>query len=232
MDSFLQLQSAVQLYMSVGSESVFISPEAVKLALNMAYRKVGGLFRWPDLEDAKKTSTISGQEYYDFPRTWRPNSAWKLEIDGKDQGDPINFKDYLYEKENNYPSGSTKMWGNQWRRFFIDPVPTTNGSFNLVIWGFRNVETLVEDADVTIFSYAQPEVNEALVLEAVAILKAKKEKGNEGIMFSLEAKQIVSVAWSRVKQDLSKYEKTLPFFDVPDFFGSNQTGVKNNIGKF
>lgn len=232
MNLFSELQAAVQSDLTVGSESTLYDLTAIKLALNRSYLKAAGLFRWPETEDAKKTSTENGQEYYDYPDNWRPDSIWKLKIDDVDYGDPIAFKDYLYEKENGIPSGNTYLWTSQWRRFFVYPTPTTNGSYNICVWGQRIVDTLTADADVTIFSYSMPECNEAIVLEAVAILRSKGQDDKTGQFKSAEAKQILVVGWGKVKQEQAKYQKTQPFFYVPDLFPPSGTTGPQRTGRF
>lgn len=238
MDKFSDLITAVQSDLTVDSTSPLYSPDVIKLAINRAYRKAGALYRWPETDDAKKTSTIANQEYYDYPDNWRPNTIWKLTVDGTDYGQPLVFRDYLYEKENSIPSGKSNLWANQRTRFFIYPTPTTSGSFNISVWGQKVVDKLVNDSDTTIFSYAMPECNEAVVLEAVAILKSK---GDEVpvvstryvtglLLFSIEAQQILTQSWNKIREELDKYKKTRPFFDVPDFFGRG--GTKQNTGKF
>lgn len=220
MNLFISLQQAVQSDLTIGSESTLYPVETIRLALNRAYKKAGGMFRWAELEDAKKTSTQANIEYYDYPSNWRPNSIWKLTVDGVDYGDPVVFKDYLYEKENTLPSGKTKLWANQWRRYFIYPTPTAVGDNNIVVWGVRVVDELTEDADVTIFSYSMPECNEAIVLEAVAILKSKGEEENKAAFRSMEAKTILTEQYRKIRGDQAKYEKTTSYFDVPDYFGN------------
>src|SRR3990167_10055573 len=196
MDTFLELQEAVQSDLNVDSGSTFYTLTQVKLAINRAYRKAGGLFPWPELQDAKKTSTQINQEYYDYPQTWRSNSIWKLTIldsDGNDDrygedpdGSPLSFDGYLNWKEDN-PDSTDKKWANQWRRFFIWPIPTTAGTNNIHVWGIMNVTALSDDADTTIFSLSTPEANEAIALEAVAILKSKEDKEDSSKFRSMEA---------------------------------------------
>ncbi len=220
MDSLLQMRRAVQSDLNVDDTSTLYDPDTIDLALNRAHRKIGGLFRWPETEDAKKTSTEVNQEYYDYPQNWRPDSIWKLKVDGEDYGDPIAYKDYLYEQENDNPSGLTKMWSNQWRRFFIDPTPTANGNNNICLWGQKVVDAMEADEDTTIFSYSMPEVNEAIVMEAVAILSKKGNDSEGGMLSSQEAKEICLIAWNKIRQEQAKYEKTTSFFETPDFFSS------------
>ena len=233
MDLFSDIVLAVQDDLTVGEESALYNPTLIKRAINRAYRKAGALFPWPELQDAKKTSTVANQEYYDYPSTWRSNSIWKLTIqdsDGNDDrygespdGSPLSFDDYLAFKED-YPNSTDKKWANQWRRFFIWPIPTTNGSNNISVWGQIVTTALSADSDTTIFSYSAGEGNEAIVLEAVAILKSKGDQEKSGEFRSLEAKQILSGYWGKIRKEMSKYEKNMPFFQVTDMFGNGGTG--------
>ena len=236
MDLFSELQTVVYNDLTAGTESSLFPSDTVKLAINRSYRKAGALFRWPQLEDAKKTSTVASGEYYDYPETWRPDSIWKLEVGDEQYGEtpdgsPLAFEDYLvWRRDEDNASSTDKKWANQKTRYFIYPVPTTNGSNNISIWGFKNVVTLSADGDTTIFSYNMPECNEAIVLEAVAILKAKGEKEEPGAFRSAEAKQILISSYNKLKQEQNKYERNQPFFHVNDMFG--RTNSSDNIGDF
>lgn len=234
MDTLLELVQAVQDDLTVGDESTLYSPALIKRAINRAYKKVGGLYPWPELQDAKKTSTQINQEYYDYPQNWRSNSVWKVEVDeeryGEDpDGSPLSFDDYLVWQRDN-PDSTDKKWANQWRRFFITPVPTTAGTNNIHVWGIKVVSSLSADADTTVFSYSTPEANEALVLETVAILKSKGENEKSAQFKSIEAKQILTGAWTRITKEMAKYEKNQPFFEVNDFFGNGNS--KDLTGRF
>lgn len=229
MDLFSEIQTSVYSDLTANSDSSLFPLTTVKSAINRAYRKAGGLFKWPSLEDAKESTTQASQEYYDYPQKWRPDSMWKLVVNSEDYSDPLVFKDYLYEKEEDIPSGADLLWSTQWRRFFIYPTPTVAGLV-IAAWGYKTVDTLTADGDVTIFSYSMSECNEALALEAGAILRAKGESDNAAMFRSSEAKQILSVAWQKVRQEQMKYEKTMPFFNAGDMFGG--TNSKNLIGKF
>lgn len=237
MDLFSDLITAVQSDLTIDSTSTLFDPTKIKLSLNRAYNKSGGLFRWPETEDAQKTSAVINQEIYDYPDNWRPDSAWKLNVDGVDygnNGDPLVFRDYLYEKETN-TSNLQHMWSSQSRRLFIYPIPTTNGNNNIEIWGQKVVDPLVLDTDVTIFSYSMRECNDAIVMEAVSILKTKGEDIQTSQFLNVNAEKILTIAWNKVRQDQQKYEKTTAMFVVPDYFknkGGTNTTNGSPIGNF
>lgn len=238
LNTFQEIWQAVQSDINVLDEAPLFPLATVKKAVNRAYVKCAGLFRWSGTEDAKKTSTQANQEYYDYPTDWRDDSLWRIEVDdnqyGEDpDGSPLAFEDYLaWRADPDNANSTSKKWANQKRRFFIYPVPTSAGSYNISVWGQKVITAMVADADYTIFSYSMPECNEAIALEAVAILKAKGEEEKAGEFRSNEAKQILIVAWNKIKQEQAKYERVAPFFEVPDFFGSNTQDVKNRIGNF
>jgi len=232
MDLFSELITGVQDELSVGSDSSLFPLATVKRFINRAYIKCGSLFRWPETEDAKKTSTQLNIEYYKYPDTWRPDSVWKLTVDGtrygeEPDGGPMAYNDYLNWKEDN-PDSTEKKWSTQWRRYFISPTPSSAGTNNIVVWGQRNVDALTNDADVTIWSYSMPDCNEAIVLEASAMLKSKGENEKSGQFKSAESKQLLIVAWNKIKQDQAKYKKTQPFFLVDDLF-SGKSNIKEQV---
>jgi len=196
------------------------------------------MFFWPETEDARKTSTVINQEYYDYPTNWIPDSAFRLEVDDKMYGEgldgsPLTFPDYLsWRRDTNNTNSTEKKWSSQWRRYFIYPVPTTTGDNNIVVWGQKVVAALSALTDITIFSYSMPQCNDAIVQEAVAILKAQGDKIQDSQFRSIEAKQLLTIAWDKIKKNQSKYEKNLPFMDVPDYFGNSNQEVRDKVGNF
>lgn len=235
MNTYSEMVAGAQLDLNKGAESTFITPASVGSYLARAYLKAYGLFLWPESEDAKKTSSVADQEYYDYPQTWIPDSIWKLKYNSVDLKDPLVFKDYLYEKENSYPNGNKRIWSSQWRRFFITydgASPTSNGNNNIEVWGKKAADTFNSDNPLTIFSYSLPECNIAVVDEAVAMMKSKGDNDQGGAFKSAEALKTLTVAYSKIKASQSKYEKTTPLLDVPDLFEDNNSRTKTNIGDF
>jgi len=236
MDLFSDIIQGVQDDMTIGDESSLFPLALVKRMINRSYLKASALYRWPETEDAKKTNTVASQDYYDYPDSWRPDSVWKVTIDGvrygeEPDGSPLSFEDYLLFKEDN-PTSTDKKWANQWRRYFIHPTPTANGTLNINVWGHRVVDALSADGDVTIFSYSMPECNEAIVKETVALLKHKGEESKTGQFLSGEALGILTISWNKIRQEQMKYETVKPFFYVPDFYSGQSKLKEDVIGNF
>lgn len=227
----------VQSDLNVTDTSPLFPLVTVKSAINRAYIRSSGLFKWPGTEDAKKTSTQANLEYYDYPSDWRDDSVWRIEVDGvqygnSPDGSPMKFEDYLiWRADSNNANSTEKKWANQKRRYFIYPVPTTAGSYNISVWGQRVVTEMSANTDYTIFSYSMPECNDAIVMEAAAILKGKGEEDKAGEFRSAQARSILAIAWNKIQKEQAKYEKDQPFFDVPDFFGPGNK-KENIIGNF
>lgn len=233
MDLLSEIRSAVQSDLNAGANSSLYPPAKIDSTIQRAYVKSYRLFRWPALEDAQKTSTGISQDYYDAPDTWSPDSIWRVEIDDEmygelPDGSPMKFADYLIWKSDN-PDSDLKKWALQNGRYHVSPTPTTVGSSNITIYGQKIATALSGDSATTIFSYNMPECNEAVALEAVAILKKKGEMSGE--MYSKEAKQILVIAWNKIQQEQSKIAKVQPMFEVPDYFGSTNS-KKQITGNF
>jgi hypothetical protein len=244
-NTFAEMRTTLQSDLTIDSMSSLFDPNTAGLSIARAYRKIAAMYQWPQTRDSKITSTVAGQEYYDYPTNWRPDSIWKLMVDGVDYGEPLAIKDYYSEQQNNYPSGLTILWSNENNRFLITNgalPPQTNGNNNMVVWGHKVVDPLVNDSDTTIFSFNMPELNEAIILEASAILKQKGEimqvlrrlyiSGSE--LLSFQSTSIVNAAWQKVMQQNAKYAKTIPMFQTPNLFpsGINRNQQAWNIGNF
>ena len=217
MNIFLEMYTKVQSDLSVTSSSTFYTLARIKSTINDAYLWAGGLFLWPATRKAKTTSTVASQYYYDYPSSFRPDSIWRVEIDGE-KFDPKSYEDYLdYKIEN--PSDDTPIFASFGKQFFVFPTPTASGTNNLDIWGQENVTLLSSDDDKTIFSDSFPEGNEAVCKQALAVLQAKGKDKKTGQVEDAEAKGILATIYGQILKQQQKYQRLdHAFLDVPDFF--------------
>lgn len=235
MNTLSDIRTAIQTDLNVDSSASLFTPTTIDSAINRAYIKCARLFRFPQLEDAKCTTTQANVEYYDIPSTWTPDSVFLLQIGSDYYGDepdysPMTFEDYLSWKADTDNSSSTdKKWAVHGNQYFIYPTPTAS-ALVISIWGQKNITALTLDADTTIFTYNMPECNEAILEEAKAMLKHKGEDDKGGQFFSSKALTTLSVAFNKLKQEKAKEEKENPMLQVFDMFGRAQPS--EYIGRF
>ena len=229
MNQFSEMYGWVQSQLSVTSSSTFYTLTLIKSEINNTYLWATSLFNWPQLEDAKKTSTVVNQDYYDYPSVWRPDSCFRLEIDNE-KYDPKSFEDFLDYRLDNANETGTLIFANHGTQFWVFPTPTANGTNNLSAWGFKNPTALSADADTTIFSSVDPTGNTAVCKQALAVLQAKGKDKKTSQVEDAEAKSILSTIYSKIASQQQKFQRLdHPKFDVPDYFRGKAVG---ETGKF
>lgn len=222
------MYEGLQSRLSVTSSSTFYTLTRVKSAINDAYIWAGGLFLWPATRKAKTTSTQEDQYYYDYPVGFKTDSVFRIDIDGQEY-DPKSFEDFLdYRRDN--PTSTKRIFASYGKQYFIFPTPTADGSNNLDVWGHEAVTTLSADGDKTIFSDSEPEGNEAIVKQALAVLQAKGKDKKLGQVEDAEAKQILAAIYSKQLAQQQKYQRLdHPKFEVPNYFSG---AIVQSIGRF
>ena len=237
MDSLSDFRTAVQSGVNVGANSSLYTPTIIDRVINRSYIKCYRLYRFPQLKDAKLTTTQANIAYYDMPDTWSPDSMYRLTVNGDENpyGDapdfsPMVFQDFLdWKADSNNTSSTDKKWAVHGNQYHFTPTPT-EANLVISIWGQKNADALTLDASETIFTDNMPECNEAVVEEAIAILQHKGEKDQVGQLFSAKSQGILAIAFSKLKQETPKEEKENPMLQVKDMFG--KASVTDTIGRF
>lgn len=225
--TFLDMVTEVGKRLPSGANSSIYTLTRKQEAVKESYDWALSLFEWPDINDAKTTSTIANHDYYDYPETLQPESITRIEIDGL----PYEMKDYqdFLDFRQNNPTSTKRIFASSGVRYFIFPTPTANGSNNMDLWGLYNPVPLSADGDTTIFSNRYPMGNSAIVKEAVSILRGKPNK-NGAMVEDAEAKAILMGIFNKISKRKQKFQRLdHPFFNVPDFFAN---GSSSPIGNF
>lgn len=208
------------------NSSMFPSARLTQLIKN-AHTWATNLFVWVDLVRAKCTSTVSGQEYYDYPAEFRSGTIMRLEIDGESYKRK-SYEDYLDFRENN-PGSTLKIFANYGRFFFIHPTPTLTGSNNMSIWGAIQADDLSQPTSTTIFSDNKEQGNEAIVRKGLSValkrIDPKLSQTEEAQATTILAKLNFDEAKSTQRDQRIQHPK----FIVPDFYSGNGG---NPIGNF
>jgi len=227
MDTRSELETELVAQLQVAANSSLYPASRITTLIQNAYKKATNIFVWLDLVKAFTGSTKNGYEYYDFPDAIRSSTIVRLEIDGEPYGRKV-FSDYQDYKENN--ANTTKeMFAFYGRFFFVNPIPSADGSSNMDIWGAVQADALSAGSTETIFTNSNPLGNEAVVQLAFAVAikridssLAKKEKEEAiAVLAKLNLDE-----W-KATQGSKKLDN--PLFNVPNYFGDDRSA---GIGKF
>ncbi len=209
------------------SNSSYFSDERIEAAIDNNYILVASMHDWDKKEKGFITSSGAGEEYYDFPENCESDSLIRLELDGVDYL-KIDFKEYLNFKEN--PDTTKRYFAEYGRQYFIYPIPATTGEDNLTIWGNIQAANLTADAETTMFSGSESQINMAIAEYAYSELISPINQ-TAADKADLKAKGLIDTTWNKIakRNQTAQYVDTV-MFDVPDYYGGT-TGV-SKTGNF
>jgi len=221
------IETEVIARLQVASNSTLYPSARITTIVQNAYLWATQLVVWHDLVRARTTGTVANQEYYDYPENFRSESIIRMEVDGVEYNRK-NFEDYLDFIKNN-PTSTKKIFASFGRQFFVHPIPTTNGSANLIAWGAIQADTLSLTTSVPVFSYNKEEANEAVIKKALSIALIRSDpnlaKSEETEAISI----LLKLSTDENKNTQRNQRLEHPMLAVPDFFGSNGS---TPIGRF
>jgi len=198
MDLHTEMDAELASRLMVASNSTLFTAARITALVNQATLIAESFHEWPETVRAKITSTVAGQDYYDYPEEFRTDTAIRVEIGGVEYNKK-NFEDFMDFKIKYATSLNTVAVG-------------TN---NLDIWGCIQPELLT----TTIFSYHASIGNEAIVKLALSVAMAKINK-DLSIKEEFEAKMILENLWKPIARKQAREQRLdHPMFNVPDFFG-------------
>lgn len=226
--TFQNLQTELRNRLTAQAGHTFFSDTMIASWINLAHKWAAGLHKWPMLKKVKTTTTTAGQEYYDYPSTFKTGSIGKLQVNG-DEYLKRSLAAYRKHKEDNPNDTSTKIFTNYNRYYFICPTPTVSG-LTIDVWGLDMPATMTASGDVSIFGDSEPEGDEAIIKKALSIALAKARQKKEAQIEEQEAIGLLGNVWRRLREDeADEQSDNIPFFNVPDFFGTNS---ESPIGNF
>jgi len=223
------------MLMAVGT-STYFTPTRVNSAIDDAYLTVASLHQWGDIKKGFVTSTLAGEDYYDYPNNCQSESIFKISVDGDSLYRKMDFEDYMRTIElQTALDPNLKMFSEYGRQIFIHPTPTISGTANLIFWGIIQAASLTGDSSTTMFTDWADVLNEAVLQYAYASLVQNFDTtGARGTITRSEAailagQRIVEREWKKIADRTQRKLKDRPQFIVPDFFYTSRSG---DIGNF
>jgi hypothetical protein len=217
---------------------------ARKLDINYANIANNGLFSDADLQDwiqsgvtkawdykpwdfteGAKTGTTINTAYYDYPQDVQAGTASVLLVDGGEY-DKKDFRDYQRHLKDN-PSSTEKIWAEYKGFIFINKNSYTVG-VPYDVFGKLNAPYLTLDSDLLPFSPISDNQeysgNRAIIHFAYgeALGSEKMNNPSQSLLEEKKAYAILDILWKPFADArASAQSKDRPFFDIPNFYGSN-----------
>lgn len=169
--TFGELLTELNYRIAAAQVSGFWSDEMKKEWINRAGERICNFRRWQILELAKYTYTKKGRNYYEYPKDFKPNSIYYLEVDGAE------YAEKTWDEFQKYKAaGSTeKIFASHNGFYFINPTPTEDNK-EITIYGIRKWEKLVNNDDVPVLP---SDFDEAIIKLALATCLQKEGRYNE-----------------------------------------------------
>lgn len=185
---------------------------------------------WTFTLDSMKT-TLTAEDlargYLDYPNNFEDESIWLLTVAGKEWGkrEFADFKHFLAEN----PTSSEKIWAEFRRIYFLNMTAVSVGD-EVEIYGKLRPTTPSATTDKLPFSPEndndENSGNRAIVNLAYAEALGS-EKKNDPAGAEVERKkafQTLDRLWAPMAERRArKQSQNRPFFNVPDFFGRNNS---------
>lgn len=223
------MENELRSRLEVATNSTKFPTARLTTLIQNAYLWLTEIFNWKDLsDDAKVTNTIANHDYYDQPSDYKPGSIYSIEIDGKEYK-RVSFNSYLRYVRNN-PTSTKRIFALRSKQFFVFPIPTTNGTDNMIVWGTKSATPLSSSTSETEFSTHRIELNECVIRKAfaVAILKTNASLANKEEQAAISnAAKINEEEWEEYAKDQNIQTSQ---WIIPDFFSGNNT--VSPVGRF
>lgn len=219
------LENELRSRLQIASNSTLFPTSRITSIIKDAYMWATQLVIWHDLVRGRKTNSIAGHDYYDYPEDFRSESIIRMEIDDVEYTRK-NFEDFLDYMRNN-PTSTKKMFASFGRQFFINPASTSNGTDNIVVWGAIQAPELTNSTDVSIFSYNKDTANEAVVKKGLSVAISRTDKNSA----KLEETEAIAILLKLSADEQANTQRNQrlnhPMFNVPDFYGKGTAIIGN-----
>jgi hypothetical protein len=187
-------------------------------SLSVANKKIKARWPWP-MTEGRRNMAYSTEEQ-DYPSDMKSDSVYMLLIGGK-RYDKKNFQSYQVYREDQ-PDRDEKIFSDWNRTLFINPNAGASGT--IVCYGQVILTDINTSASTTVFSVAEPEIDEAMVQLAYAeLLDSEKMKNpQKAQVVRQNAFAVVDGVWDTIKLKQYTYQdKSAQMFKGIDVLNGN-----------
>ena len=192
-------------YTDIDNNDLFTLAE-LKRWINLGKDAAVSRYPWPFTEGRREIATVAGQEKYNYPAGMKSDSIRYLTVNDK-RYEKLLFEDFLKYRED-YASGTEKLFSDRSRVIHLNYLASDFGS-SIVCYG----QVIVDDMESTtvsstVFSYAEPEGDEAVIKLAYsrALASDKLKNLTKARTERIEAFEILDRIWERIKSKQHTYK--------------------------
>jgi len=214
-----EIQATLKRQLQMVSTSIVFADASLQDEIVNAYLWATDMYPFPVLEKSSFTTAGGVDYYFDLPSQYKSDSLTMVVIDDLEYK-LIDFHDWLRYRRENPGNSDVRLAACYGRQYFITPTPASGKI--IYIWGIIQAAALSFSSGTTIFSGSEAAANEAVMRKAKSNLLASKGKQSEADKEENRAKDILATVWDNIIERKANFQrKDAPFFDVPDFFPSN-----------
>jgi hypothetical protein len=222
------METELKQQLIASANSTLFPDSRITKVIQDSHRWATGMFPFRALMRAKKTNSIANAEYYDIPDEFKTHGVIRLEIDGKEYN-PKAYEDVL-DYKNEYPNSKKRIFGQYANYFFPRPIPTSDGTDNILVWGAVQANKLESSTDTTIFSNRDISGNEAIVRKAYSVLIKPFDSVNSTKEEGIAKGMLMEIFKEEQKNTQRDQRLQHPKFEVHDFYAGR--GGISAVGRF
>jgi len=196
----------------ITSNDLFSETELTRW-LTIARDEIVAKHPWPITEGKRDLAVVGGQEEYRYWSDMKSDSIRYLSVNGK-RYRKLLFESYLKYRED-YSSGQGRYFSDRARRIYINPL-VTDFANTIRAYGQIQVSIAINSTiTTTIFSDAEPEIDEAIIQLAysIALSSEKMKNPTQGRKERTESFEKVDGIWDKIATRQHTYQtKDKPMF--------------------
>jgi len=202
------IQTEVLVRLNAATTTTFLTDTILNDWTRVAHDFAVGYKKWQFTEGrittTYTTATVNdmGDVVLPYPEGWKPDSIRLVQIGGK-RLQKITLEDYQIFKEEQ-PDSNDRVYSDFGLEYYINTNADVSGT--LVAWGqYTPIIDPTDKTDVTVFSAAGNEGNEAIVNEMISYAKTKGNEIEAAMQFHQKALEILEGIWNRGQGEQFNY---------------------------
>lgn len=206
-----EIITEVLVQLSVSTTNAYYTDTIMRNWYMRATQWASAYKKWPMTEGRVSTtfaSLTTNEDGYlrgEYPEGWKADSIRLLTIGGE-RLDKKNFYEFQKFVEDN-PGSDERIFTDYNQAYYINPSMDLSGT--VTVWGqYTPLVDITNENELTPFSDAQPDGNDAIVNEMLSYAQSREKDLNASLAYHQNAVNILNNIWEKVKNEQFAYGPT------------------------